>query len=195
MILLSFVLLPFISFFSLVLVFVLIGFAYYTFFNAGKWQATPGKRAVGIYIVRSEDGNAIDINRSIKRYFLVVGVFAIVNLMGYFSETTIPDSAYSPEGKRFAEIYAQSSYSAADVEEMAGLVDAYKADITRYNQENADPFTMILGLINILAAVYALGLAITVATHPQKAGWHDRICNTRVIRGRPGAPNLLQPTA
>lgn len=195
MIIVGMFLVPFMSMAGLSLLCMVVVLAYYTFFNAGKWQGTPGKRLTGIYIVRAEDGGPIDVNRSLLRYFLLFGIFALINFLSIFGQATVPDSALSDAGKRFRIVSAKpgSERTAAEKEELFGLTLAYAQDVEAYNKEHMGFLPMLAGLLNIAASVYALGLAITVATHPEKAGWHDRICNTRVIRGRPDSPNPLQP--
>jgi uncharacterized RDD family membrane protein YckC len=47
-------------------VLMVIGFVYYTLFEASKWQATPGKMAVGIRVTDT-DGQRISIARSAGR--------------------------------------------------------------------------------------------------------------------------------
>lgn len=42
--------------------------AYFVMFNCGSWQATPGKRVLGIYIRRA-DGHTISIAQALGRYF------------------------------------------------------------------------------------------------------------------------------
>ena len=44
----------------------IIGFAYYLLFESSKWQATPGKLALGIRVTDS-DGGAIGMRRSVVR--------------------------------------------------------------------------------------------------------------------------------
>lgn len=50
---------------------VLVAIAYYIYFGSGKWQATPGKRALGIYIVRT-DGAPISGTLAFGRYLSYV---------------------------------------------------------------------------------------------------------------------------
>lgn len=44
----------------------LLGLFYYAWFSASNWQATPGKRIVGIYVVRS-DGARLSLRESVAR--------------------------------------------------------------------------------------------------------------------------------
>ncbi|MCY7313006.1 MAG: RDD family protein [Pseudoxanthomonas sp.] len=48
-----------------------IAAAYYAWFHASRHQATPGKLAIGIKVVRS-DGEAISLARGIGRYFALI---------------------------------------------------------------------------------------------------------------------------
>lgn len=67
-------------------VLLLIGFAYYAFFESSKWQATPGKLACGIRVIDT-DGQRLTIGRAAARNavrlvnaltFLVPMVFYVV---------------------------------------------------------------------------------------------------------------------
>lgn len=46
---------------------VTVGILYYGYFTAGPWQATPGKRALGLYVIRT-DGAPIGRGLAIGRY-------------------------------------------------------------------------------------------------------------------------------
>lgn len=46
---------------------VIIAGAYYTLFVAGTWQATPGKRLMGVYVIR-KDGQSLDPRQALCRY-------------------------------------------------------------------------------------------------------------------------------
>jgi len=68
------------------LVLLVLGFIYYAFFESSKWQATPGKMAVGIRVTDS-DGRRISVGRAAGRNavrlvnafsFLIPMVFYIV---------------------------------------------------------------------------------------------------------------------
>lgn len=51
--------------------------AYYGYFYSGKWQATIGKRIVGIYVIRST-GESISFLRGVGRYFAqIVSAFTL----------------------------------------------------------------------------------------------------------------------
>lgn len=54
-----------------IIIWIAIGiasFVYYTYFVSGPWQATPGKKLLGLKIVRS-DGSRLDFKRATKRFF------------------------------------------------------------------------------------------------------------------------------
>lgn len=50
------------------LIVTVIALGYYGYFCGGRWQATPGKRICGIYIIRT-DGKRLDAPFAILRYF------------------------------------------------------------------------------------------------------------------------------
>jgi uncharacterized RDD family membrane protein YckC len=53
---------------SYLLLQLIIGATYFSLFHSGGWQATPGKRAVGIYVIR-RDGEALSIPHALGRHF------------------------------------------------------------------------------------------------------------------------------
>lgn len=53
--------------------------AYFTYFTAGKWQATPGKRVMGIYVIRA-DGTPINHAYALGRCFAYLASWVILCL-------------------------------------------------------------------------------------------------------------------
>lgn len=53
--------------------------AYFTYFVGGKWQATPGKRAMGIYVMRA-NGDAVTHGYALARCFAYIGSWVILGL-------------------------------------------------------------------------------------------------------------------
>lgn len=51
--------------------------AYFTCFTAGKWQATPGKRAMGIHVIRA-DGSPITHASALARVFAYLASWVIL---------------------------------------------------------------------------------------------------------------------
>ena len=65
------------------LISVLLPWAYYALFEAGKWQATPGKRLLGVYVT-DLNGNRISFGRSTGRFLSKsswILIFVIVYLV------------------------------------------------------------------------------------------------------------------
>ncbi|WP_457797177.1 RDD family protein [Methylocystis sp. S23] len=60
---------------------LIVGLAYYGYFTAGPWQATPGKRALGIYVIRA-DGERIGWGVATGRY-LAYFLSAILLFYGF----------------------------------------------------------------------------------------------------------------
>lgn len=56
--------------------------AYFTLFTAGKWQATPGKRYMGILVMRA-DGKPMDRASALGRWAAYIASSAIFGL-GFF---------------------------------------------------------------------------------------------------------------
>lgn len=45
----------------------IVSLGYYTYFTAGSWQATPGKRLLNLYVVRT-DRRALGTSAALERY-------------------------------------------------------------------------------------------------------------------------------
>ncbi len=56
--------------------------AYFTLFTSGKWQATPGKRYMGLQVIRTS-GALVDRKYAVGRYFGYMASTAIFGL-GFF---------------------------------------------------------------------------------------------------------------
>lgn len=60
---------------------LLVGIAYFAGFESSSWQATPGKRALGL-IVTDSSGARISFLRALGRYFAKI-LSGIILLIGY----------------------------------------------------------------------------------------------------------------
>ena len=60
---------------------IAIGAGYNVYFMSGKWQATPGKRICGIYIIR-ENGEPLTVSIALARYFAYF-LSAIIFFVGF----------------------------------------------------------------------------------------------------------------
>ncbi len=49
----------------------LISLTYYTYFTASRWQATPGKRLLGLHVAHA-DGRAMGVRDALERYLAFV---------------------------------------------------------------------------------------------------------------------------
>lgn len=56
---------------------LIVGISYHVYFLGGKWQATPGKRLLGIHVIRT-DGAALTYQRALGRYFSYILSWAIM---------------------------------------------------------------------------------------------------------------------
>ena len=99
--------------------------AYYVGFTASRWQATPAKRLLGLYVIRT-DGRPLSYRDATERFL----AFLLPNLPMYAS--FIPEAV-------------------------------------------APALTMALCLY------WYVPILIT----PDRAGYHDQLCHTRVVVGRP----------
>ena len=99
--------------------------AYYTAFTSGSWQATPGKRLLNIYVIRT-DGRPLSQRNALDRFLS----FIIPSLPIYSSLLT---------------------------------------------QQQAASVVLWLSIMWFMP----------ILTTPQRTGLHDRICDTRVVVGKP----------
>ena len=58
-----------------------IGIAYFVGFESSSWQATPGKRALGLIVTDSE-GRRISVARAVGRYFAKI-LSSLILLIGF----------------------------------------------------------------------------------------------------------------
>lgn len=58
-----------------------VSLLYFPIFNASVWQATPGKRLLGIHLMRV-DGQDVSFPRSLGRYFAQI-LSALIFMIGY----------------------------------------------------------------------------------------------------------------
>ncbi len=58
-----------------------VGIAYFVGFESSSWQATPGKKALGL-IVTDSNGSRITVPRAIGRYFAKI-LSALILLIGF----------------------------------------------------------------------------------------------------------------
>ncbi|MCP9486838.1 MAG: RDD family protein [Gaiellaceae bacterium MAG52_C11] len=77
------ILLAFLSDNAATAVVILIGLAYYTYFEGSASGQTPGKKALGIRVLSLEDGGPIGYGRAFIRYIGRI-VSTIPLLLGYF---------------------------------------------------------------------------------------------------------------
>ena len=102
----------------------LCNIAYYTAFNGSRWQATPGKRLLNIYIIRL-NGRKLGQLQALERYL----AFTIPSLPIYLSFL---------------------------------------------NENTATTLVMLLSILWFLPIIL----------RDDRAGLHDRLCNTRVVVGK-----------
>lgn len=193
---LALVLSPFMSQRGLQVGLTMLAAAYYVFFLAGPWQATFGKRVMDVFVVTAEDGSPLAVSRALLRYFLYSGIFIVLLLTGTANLPTPPESLKTAEMQRYAAILqtpeARRSYE--EQREMLAIRERNRPALEAYEAETRAAITSpAFWLPQLFISVYGIGIILSVALSPGKAGWHDRLCGTRVIRGRPDAPKRLQP--
>lgn len=174
---------------------LLLASAYYVFCLAGPWQATIGKRLMGVFVVAAEDGSRIAVSRALFRYFMYSGIFLLCWLYSAYLIPKPGEALRTPEMQRYF-LLAQTPEAQRNYEqqrEMLSLRERNQSALETYETEVRAAISSPMFVISQLAmGIYAVGLLVSVAVSHRKIGWHDRICKTRVIRGRPEAPEQLQ---
>jgi len=146
--------------FVCLILFIIGGWSYVGKLTA-KRQATSGKGMAGVYVVRADNGQIITKHQALARYLLVylpLMIFILTN-------ATIIDLASEKNRGKHTEQEKQA------IEEL-------------YNAEQQAPETLLQMIINDSIIGYYLLMACMVAITKQKRGFHDKLCNTRVIRGK-----------
>lgn len=157
----------------------LLGIAYYVGFIGSKYQATPGKRLMGVYIVRAGDHMPLDHARAALRYFIYMGPFL---LLMAFQPTLAERMKDIPldEQKQYLEIKKKMSNFEKITEEESAFMNRVSSKQTLVDT----PY----GQLALLAVLYMIVQACMVAFTKEKTGVHDLLAKTRAVRGRPGVP-------
>ncbi|MBX9726879.1 MAG: RDD family protein [Rickettsiales bacterium] len=106
---------------------LLVSLGYYTYFTASRWQATPGKRLLSIYVVRT-DNRALTPRDALERF------------LGFI-------------------LPSLPIYSSIMLQQQAAM------------------------LVFWLTLFWFAPILFT----PERIGFHDRLCRTRVVVGKVGA--------
>lgn len=165
------------------LITTLLGIAYYVGFLASKYQATPGKRVMGVYIVRAEDHMPLDHLRATLRYVVYMGPYLLLTLMQP-SQTEILKDVPLDEQRRYEEIQDKMQKFEKITEEEASFMNS----ISKQHNVLSTPY----GKVALLGLLYSLLQGLLVAFTKDKTGLHDLIVKTRAVRGRPGSPFIVQ---
>lgn len=140
----------------------LFGFAapgvYYMWFVASPWQATPGKRWLGIYIIRA-DGEKMTAFDALKRY------------TAYFIPT-LPLMAI-PFVAPQVPLTGVTLMTLADQNALLHVV-----------QQAAEYSRVAVPLLLVSLAMSGVWF-LPAAFSKEKKALHDRLCSTRVVYGKP----------
>ncbi len=164
------------------LAYIAAGIGYYVYFLSSPWQATLGKRIMGVYIVRAGDQGRLTHAEAFKRY----AVFAAASLLLAFYTVVAGDPTASMLGideARMQEIQtraAQGQLSQQDQRYLEGMASSAQ------NFEMPATYKL-LALINLL---YALALAFSVGLTKEKTGIHDMAVKTRALKGKTAAASF-----
>lgn len=82
-----------------------IGVVYSSFFLASKWQATPGKRLLSVYVGALENGGRISAGKAIFRYVVLNagGIYFLV-VAANITSSYITDQTFAADQQRMKEI-------------------------------------------------------------------------------------------
>lgn len=157
----------------------LFGIAYYVGFLGSKYQATPGKRLMGVYIVRADDHMPLDHARAAFRYFVYMGPFLVLMAFQPTLAERIKDVPLD-EQRQYLEIKKKMSSFEKITEEEAAFMNR----VSSKEKMIDTPY----GKAALLAVLYSMIQACMVAFLKEKTGVHDLLTKTRAVRGRPGVP-------
>lgn len=162
--------------------FLIAGITYYVYFLSSPWQATIGKRALNIYVVRAGDEGRLTQQEALKRY----GVFAAASILMvlYMVVSGGPAAMVGLDESRLAEIQSKAMRgempSAADQEYLQNSLQAAQGAET----------PMMYNLLNLINLAWALALAFSVGLTKEKTGIHDMAVKTRALKGRTAATSF-----
>lgn len=138
--------------------------AYYAWFVASPWQATPGKRWLGVYILRL-DGRAMSALDALKRYTI------------YFVPTA-----------PLAAIAFVAPNIQLDDTMLLSLADP--AAVQHIMQQAAD-YGIVAVPLFLLSVALSLVWFLPAAFSSEKKALHDMLCGTRVVYGKPGEEKTI----
>jgi uncharacterized RDD family membrane protein YckC len=189
----------------------LLDIAFYMIFLSSRWQATPGKRLIGVYIVNARDYKPIGKLRAFCRYILFNPFFILITIYCINSTPTVAQQerlmvidskikdkqTLTEEEKQFhGRILFNNigfNFSEEESECFFALAEKNKKgeEVNPKDCQSAARKIMSVFIMWGLSFIYALISALTIAFTKQKRGLHDRICHTLALRGRPEKPIFI----
>jgi uncharacterized RDD family membrane protein YckC len=153
-----------------IIVFDIFAISTYAAFFSSKWHASPGLKLLGIYVV-DRQGQFISYGQSLK--------WGIISAVGFI---------FCCAGL----VYMQYRFDLTGVlqlvrsckEEQLLLEDCI-AEVNNIIDVPFETFTMMLQAASLLTAFLLLVWSLSVALTRDKSGFHNLICNTRFIKGKP----------
>ena len=162
------------------LLYVISGIAYYVGFLSSKWQATPGKRLLRIFVGNAADGRPLTYAQGVKRYL----VFNLASLGITATALLAPASVFTPDmGPEEWKMRHGRMMELQGRMLQGQQLSPEEESILREEAEQMQPSGMTL--IPMLGFTYMLALALSVALTREKTGLHDMFAKTRAVRGRP----------
>lgn len=153
-------------------VFFLIGLFTYAAFFASRFQASPGMWIVGFHVT-DEQGGRIHYGRAVK-WGIISGLgMALCCISIFYMEYRFDMSAIHQMMKSCDEMNLRMEDCMAEAETTLGV--PYQT------------FAM-MAVASLLLTVFLLLIwVLSVVLAKDKAGFHNLVCHTRFIKGRPGA--------
>jgi uncharacterized RDD family membrane protein YckC len=169
--------------------FGLIEAVYYIGFLSSRWQATPGKRLMKTYIVYASNYEGLGVGRAFLRLMAFDLLLLLLILMFGFANKTfihadLPIFSNTQEGlsqidiERFKEIREREfSGKPVTTEEDKFFMETRETiDQAKHRSKR------IMDLITVISLMI---MSLPIAFTRQKTGFHDMICKTRALKGRP----------
>lgn len=155
---------------------IALGVLYSVGFLASAWQATPGMRLLGIYIVRAEDSGRLGYIRAVARYLVYNAVFLLFIAVPSL-DPRLPVNFVGEKGERYAALYQKDQlHEPLAPKERQFLDKAYSR--VGLGRSLALPSLFV-------ACVYTLIAIVPIGFTKQNVGLHDILCRTRVLCGFP----------
>jgi uncharacterized RDD family membrane protein YckC len=174
------------------------------FLSKYKWQATPGKRLMKVYVI-SVNGSRLSYKNALVRTFLPVALVIllnIVNLIVINKNIESADKSYEQTLKEFVPSLEQevtkSGKPLKDFMETSEGKAFFSQEVSKFTPERKDEFMtkvqsaqiqnqqhgILMNILPFLFMSLLLGWYLVALFTKEKTTLHDIIAKTRVVKGQ-----------